>query len=190
MDRDWEKKRWEKSWETEDKETELSLESGWEDEDTKLVRRGGKEGLNGKNSKRIKVENEEGDVWGESVGEDHNAKQMFLYSVSKEPAPTKQSRIMTITGIEWLALQLVRQVAMEATELAEDMVAMQDWPDWDTMGAKWGENEGRDLWETLDLLDREDSKKFVMNTNYEKKNKPLDKIRKKRGKLMVWSMDN
>ena len=62
LDRDWEKKRWEKSWETEDKETELSLESGWEDEDTKLVRRGGKEGLNGKNSKRIKVENEEGDV--------------------------------------------------------------------------------------------------------------------------------
>ena len=94
---------------------------------------------------------------------------------------------MTITGIEWFALQLVRQVAMEAVELVEDMVAMKEWSDWDSVGAKWDENQEKELWETLDLMDRKHSKEDIKNTKYER---PKNKVKRREESLRWWSLES
>ena len=127
LDNKWEQQKWAEAWE------EIVDPEGGYDEDLTVLRGSRKtklgEGRGPKNSKKLKLDNEQGAVWGEEVGTETKAILEFLGSGISEPKNSnrsqkslKQSRLVTLGGVEWLAHQLLRELASESVDIGELIV--------------------------------------------------------------------
>ena len=79
-------------------------------------------------SKKRKVENVEGVVWGEAVENEAKKINNFLSSQSeKQTDKTVQSKLMVLTGTSWMAHLLVKELINNSVELAMDMEDIKEW---------------------------------------------------------------
>ena len=179
MDSKWEEERWRKDWERESTEEE---ENRWEDGLKVDSKKKSDDQGNVTNKKKRKVECEEGRVWGESVGFEEKGIQEFLKSGREEGGPCKQRPLGVLTGVEWLAYQVVRDMISEAAEIGEAMEGMSKVEEWEEMTEL-------SLWKALDNLDntedvevRTNTKSSCTRTKKEEVHSSEPKVVKKRGK--------
>ena len=82
-------------------------------------------------SKKRKVENVEGVVWGEAVENEAKKINNFLSSQSeKQIEKTVQSKLMVLTGTSWMAHLLLKELVNNSVELGMDMEDMKEWVEW------------------------------------------------------------
>ena len=105
------------------------------------------------------MDNEEGAIWGEEVGAETKAMLEFLGSGISEPIDSsrsqknlKQSRLMSLSGLEWLAHQLVRDIVNISVDMGEDIILAKDMPEWE----KAVELDDINCWQALLDCDNED----------------------------------
>ena len=98
-------------------------------------------------------------IWGEEGGAETKAMLEFLGSGISEPIGSsrsqknlKQSRLMSLSGLEWLAHQLVREIVNISVEIGEDIIVAKDMPEWE----KAVELEDIICWQALMDFDTED----------------------------------
>ena len=127
LDSKWEEETWKKSWESREEEAA---------EDEVSLVNSNKTGSKGRgsaaNSKRRKVEDEEGHVWGEPILGEDEARGEFLRS-GEEQKPTKpstQAKLVVLSGVEWWAHELLKGLITSAASLAQDMEEMKKWEEW------------------------------------------------------------
>ena len=119
-------------------------------------------------------------MWGEEVGTKTNAILEFLGSGNSEPKNSsrgqkslKQSRLVSLCGVEWLAHQLLREVANQSVEIGEAIIAAKVMPEWE----KAVEEDEKESWEALEGFDKQDkleADKMRKNKNkYKNKTKNL-----------------
>ena len=127
LDYRWEKKKWERAWEEENKT------SGEEEIDdlteSKKNKNNNQEYM--AKRKRRKIENEEGLVWGETVGEVEIKREAFLRS-GREPTSgqPQQQKLKVLTGVKWMAHNLVMEIVGVATQVVLDTSLMAEWEEW------------------------------------------------------------
>ena len=134
------------------------------------------------------------------MGAETKAMLEFLGSGISEPIGSsrsqknlKQSRLMSLSGLEWLAHQLVREIVNISVEIGEDIIVAKDMPEWE----KAVELEDIICWQALMDFDTEDkivAKRREKSKKHKNKNKnsknllshdPVPKItEKKRNKKM------
>ena len=192
LDTNWEQKKWDQAWEDKaETESVSDIEGGTFElgESRKTKFRGMQ---SPRNSKKIKIENEDGAVWGEEVGPEVKAKLDFLSLGVLEPLKSdrtsktwKQSKLQTISGVEWLIHQLVREVVIQSVEIGEDLIIAKIMPEWEDLI----QDEELSGLEALLEYDREDKLQAERESKIKKnKNKNLSSSslvvapKKKRGK--------
>ena len=72
-------------------------------------------------------------MWGEKVDHCQVQREQFLMSVPAEKAKSKQSTLPFLTGLEWIAYLLVKEMAWEAVETAFYMKEVATWEKWDVL---------------------------------------------------------
>ena len=127
LDSKWEEETWKRSWER------TVGEPG--DEEVSLVvpnksttkGRGSKE-----NSKKRKLEDAEGHVWGEPIqAEDERREEFLRGDDNRQPKKTnKQTKLMVMAGLEWWAHEVVKDMVVSAAVVAQDMELMAGWEEW------------------------------------------------------------
>ena len=98
--------------------------------------------------------------WGEGVPEGIVARDTFLYSSNQEMGvPTSQTTIKVYCGLEWLCLELVRELANNAATLACLMEGVAAWEEWnggeERIMPPRSEKEEKYLWQRLREIDME-----------------------------------
>ena len=75
----------------------------------------------GENAKRRQVEDEESHVWGEPLGEKDGAREEFLRGEDerKLTEPSRQSKLVVLSGVEWWAHQMVKGLVASAATLGQ-----------------------------------------------------------------------
>ena len=131
LDDKWEKEKWDKAWEGSEDET--NIPEGRDIVETKKKKNifGWEDKLN---SKRRKLDNTDGEVWGEAVGPEVVAINKFLTSTLPSITSSgqqKQVRLRVITGLEWMALEIVRSLVHEAVRTSENVKEICNWPEWE-----------------------------------------------------------
>ena len=158
IDNKWEEDRWDTAWGEgeENKDEFLDLEEGLRE---KKKNKKGSQG-NEAASKRLKVENSHGEVWGEQVGEGAKQVMQFLQSGGEGGNRAKKQGALTVlTGISWLAYEAVKETVLRAAELAMHMEDMLKWKDWDKAALDVECREGSQvLWHELDEIDNKEYK--------------------------------
>ena len=127
LDDRWEQEKWERSWEEQDK-----MQEG-EEIDNLTESKKNKNNIqdNGAKRKRRKIENEEGVVWGEPVGEGVIMREEFLKSGREATSgQLQQQKIKVLTGVEWMAHKLVMEIVGLATQVVLDTCLMAEWDEW------------------------------------------------------------
>ena len=125
IDAKWEEERWRKSLESR-KEEDLVIETLQESKKTKRGTTSKAEA----NSKRRKVE-VEGRVWGESLTVQQQAIDEFLAAGRGDQMPlATQSRLQVLSGMSWVAHQLVKEVANVAVDNAWECNLAATWEVW------------------------------------------------------------
>ena len=130
IDEEWDKKTWEEAWvqepnQEDDPEAEVLIGS------KKSMR---EEGRNTR-SKRRKVEDVEGQVWGEQMPEEERERQEFLQSKEESKGGgTVQTklRLQVMTGKEWFCLEVVKGVVGMAMAQISQMEGVGEWEEWKT----------------------------------------------------------
>ena len=192
MDNEWEKKKWDQAWEDSSEPGGVRDEEMADFGEPKKNKLGGEGCKSPKNSKKRKMESDQGDIWGEEVGPESQAKLEFLGSgVSKPKKNWTQQRLVTLSGTEWFIHQLIKEVSGNSVEIGEDIVLAKNMPEWN----KVCEDEELLNWKALQECDEKDklaSKKREKTTKYKNKNKNLsipcmvkNEDKKKRGKGKV-----
>ena len=114
VDGQWEEERWRKSWEEQDVEEQENI---CLEESRKTRRRENNQG--GNRLKRRKIEG--GEVaWGEAMSQSEAEKQAFLNTKVVEPSITgaKQKSLAVLTGLEWQAYVMIKELAWKAVDMA------------------------------------------------------------------------
>ena len=185
LDNEWEKKKWDQAWEdnegTGTHQDEEIADFGGHDKN----KVGGGSCKSPTNFKKRKIENEQGDIWGEEVGVEILAKQEFLRSGVSEPKNIakknlKQLRLVTLSGTEWFIHQLLKEISGSSVEIGEDIILGQNMPEWD----KASEDDELLNWKALLEVDEQDkiaSKKREKNTKFKNKNLSVACIVKNKG---------
>ena len=112
-------------------------------------------------AKRVKLDTSSS--WGESVPEGVAARTEFLHSSNQEMGvggtSKTQTKIKVYCGLEWLCLELVREVANTAATLACLMEGVANWSEWNgeecAKAPKRSEKEEKYLWQRLKEIDIE-----------------------------------
>ena len=69
-----------------------------------------------------------------------------------------QGRLAVLTGMSWLAYEVVKETVLKAAELATDLEDMLKWEEWDEDNIySEGRERSRVLWHELELSDKENS---------------------------------
>ena len=69
-----------------------------------------------------------------------------------------QGRLAVLTGMSWLAYEVVKETVLKAAELATDLEDMLKWEDWDEANIySEGRERSRVLWQELEQSDKENS---------------------------------
>jgi hypothetical protein len=128
VDTDWHRRVWEESWESKKREkahldrlveSDLLREEKFNQEEKR------KRGQFNCQSKKRKIENESGVVWGEDAVEQEESVALFLYKqhqVSGERNSTKQSILEPLKGADWDRWKERREVTSMVGELLQDVV--------------------------------------------------------------------
>ena len=138
LDREWEDDRWKKSWERVENQADDSSVCLVESQDLKRPGDDNKMG-----SKRLKLEADD-KVWGEQVDHCQVQRGHFLMSGSTDKAKPNQSTLPFLTGMEWIAYSVVKEMAWEAVDSAFCMKEVANWEEWDLI-----EPHGAEVYETI-----------------------------------------
>jgi hypothetical protein len=164
VDTEWEDKVWRESWAPREEQVADGKEYvEWEGEEclavTSKVKRGRDEP---KAAKRIRVENEDGQAWGETVPDRVAARSTFLYSSSQrvtEGRNNTQTKIKPISGVEWMCREILKELANSAVSLADMSVGVAEWEEWQGEEVhhfpKRTEREEKYLWAMLRITDKD-----------------------------------
>ena len=69
-----------------------------------------------------------------------------------------QGPLAVLTGMSWLAYEVVKETVLKAAELATDLEDMLKWEDWDEANIdSEGRERSRVLWQELEQSDKENS---------------------------------
>ena len=121
VDREWEDERWKKLWERVEMAVDDSKLCLLEQQDSQQP---GEAKINV--SKRLKLET--GDkVWGEQVDHCQVQRGRFLMCGTADEAKPKQSTLQVLTGLEWIAYTLVKEIAWGAVNTAFCMEEVATW---------------------------------------------------------------
>ena len=127
LDDRWEKEKWERAWEVENNAT------GGEEVDNLNESRKNKNTIqdNLVTRKKRKIENDEGIVWGEPVGDEVVKREEFLKSGREVlSGQSQQQKLKVLTGAEWMAHNLVMEIVRVATQVVFDTCLMAEWDEW------------------------------------------------------------
>ena len=127
VDTDWDKRVWEESWESKKREQahlDRLVESDMLREEEFSQEEKRKRGQSNLKSKKRKVENESGVVWGEEAIEQEEV-SCFLYNQDQVPGErksTKQSTLRPLRGADWDRWEERREITAMVGELVQEVV--------------------------------------------------------------------
>ena len=124
IDQEWEKEKWEESW-----ETGLGVEVDEETLKTSGMTKSKQEG-EGSRQKRARGDGA-GSSWGEVATEDDHNRADFLQGSNAQQAGSKQSRVKVFTGLEWMMREILKGLAHTAVELSTLTKGADQWEQWD-----------------------------------------------------------
>ena len=164
VDSEWDDKVWKESWTQgvgEDQGGEKEWEE-WEGEECLAMPSKSKRPReDAHTAKRAKLDTTSS--WGESIPVGVAARTEFLHSSNQEmgvdASGKSQTKIKVYCGLEWLCLELVREIANTAASLACLMEGVANWEEWNgeecVKVSKRSEREERYLWQRLKEIDSE-----------------------------------
>ena len=124
VDWKWEEERYKKSLEV----LERPDENSYDLIDPVDSKRPGDKVKNG-GAKRMKLQCDER-VWGERVDPQDEQREIFLKSGSERIAKTRQSALTVLSGNEWMAYMLAKEIAWQAVDQAFGMDDVATWQEW------------------------------------------------------------